>query len=250
MNLVDENDFIAYFAELILRIHQNKPLLSSHLAAPLIQRQRIFLQLFVVLFRDDTSGDNLRLRNILVVTLIGFGSRRDDRMREFFVLLHALGHRLTAKRSFAGLVLAPCMSRQISPHDHFYLEWFATQPHGHHRIGSSHLPVRDNVRRSIQKLSGNLVQHLPLVRNTLWKNHVECRNTVTDHHHQQLVVDIVYIAHFAVIHTLLSGKFEIGFYQSIFHFCNTFSVYTIIGYSSSIMTLQKTVQAESCNKFI
>ena len=49
---------------------------------------------------------------------------------------------------------------------------------------------------------------------------------------------------------MVTGKFEIGFYQSIFHFCNTFSVYTIIGYSSSIMTLQKTVQAESCNKFI
>ena len=184
------------------------------------------------------------------MTLGGLRRGGDDGLGELLVLDHALGHRHSADGALAGLVLAPCMSRQISPHDHFYFEWFATQPHGHHRIGSSHLPVRDNVRRSIQKLSGNLVQHLPLVRNTLWKNHVECRNTVTDHHHQQLIVDIVYIAHFAVIHTLLSGKFEIGFYQSIFHFCNTFSVYTIIGYSSSIMTLQKTVQAESCNKFI
>ena len=83
--------------------------------------------------------------------------------------------------------------------------------YGHHRIGSSQFPVRADVGSCIQEFGCDLVQHLSFVRDTFRQDYVECRDTVCCNHHQYIVVDVVHIAYFTMIDTLLSWEIEVCF---------------------------------------
>ncbi len=63
---------------------------------------------------------------------------------------------------------------------------------------------------SIQEIGCNLVEHLSFVRNPLGKYDVECRDTVGGDHHKIFVIDVIYVADFAVIDRLLTFKVEVG----------------------------------------
>ena len=209
VNLVDENHLAVAFAEFIFCVNQNQALAGSNLGATSKQSASVALHGFVVFLADDALSNDFFLRDVLVVTGISLGGWSDDWFREFLVFAHTLGQLHAAQFAAAGCVFAPSAAGEIAADNHFNAETFAFKPHSHHRVGCSQLPVRHDVGSGIEKFSSNLIQHLTFAGNALWQNHVECRNAVGCHHHHKVVVDVVYIAHFAMIYALLTLKLEI-----------------------------------------
>ena len=76
--------------------------------------------------------------------------------------------------------------------------------YGHHRIGNGNLPVGEDVRRCVEELRCNLVEHLTLEGDTLGQYNVECRDTVRHHHHQIVAIDSIYVANLTYIVALLT----------------------------------------------
>ena len=107
------------------------------------------------------------------MALIGLGCRGDDGLGESLVLLHAVGQFHTTEFTATVLVLAPGRTCQDGTDNHLHTETLALQTDGHHRVGSSQLPVRTDIRRGIEELSSDLVEHLTFKWNTLRQYHVE-----------------------------------------------------------------------------
>ncbi|MPM06179.1 hypothetical protein SDC9_52475 [bioreactor metagenome] len=123
-------------------------------------------------------------RNILIMTDVFLGGRRNNRFCEFLVFYHSVGHGLSAERAFSGFVFAPGVSGEISADHHFNLKRLGIFPDHHRRMRDGQFPVGNNVSGSIEKLSGNKIEYLTLVGNSTRQNHIECRNTVTYDHYQ------------------------------------------------------------------
>ena len=215
VDFVHEVDDAVLLAELILRVDENQPHFCSNLAAAAVDGARVALQLLVILAAYESRRDNLLLRDILVVALGGLRGRGDNRLGELLVLDHAVGHLHAADGPLAGLVLAPCVAREVAADDHLHLERLALAADGDHRVGHGQLPVREDVGGGVEELGGNLVQNLALVGNALGQDDVEGRDAVGDHHDQVLVVDVVDVADFSRILALLSFEGEIGASDSV-----------------------------------
>ena len=127
----------------------------------------------VILCTNNTLGDDLFLRDIHVVTLVGLCSRGDDRLWETLVLAHTVWQLHTADLAAALLILAPCTTGEDRTDDHLHAETFALQTYGNHWVWSSQLPVWTDVCSCVQELSCNLIEHLSFERDTFRQNNVE-----------------------------------------------------------------------------
>ena len=143
------------------------------------------------------------------MSLVSLGCRSDDWLWETLVLAHTLWQFHTTDLATALLVFSPCATCKDRADDHLYTETLALQSYGHHRVGRSQLPVRTNVCCCIQELGCNLVEHLSLERNAFRQHNVECRDSVSGDHHEDIVVNVIHITYFSVVNTLLSIKKEI-----------------------------------------
>ncbi len=138
------------------------------------------------------------------------GGGSDDGLGKALVLAHALGQTHAAQLAAAFLVGTPGTAGENAAYDHLNGEAFALETHGDHGVGGGQFPVGHDVGRGVEKLSSDLVEHLALAGNALGQDDVECRDAVGSHHHQDVVVDVVHVAHFAMINTLLTFKMKIG----------------------------------------
>ena len=174
VNLVHEIDLAVVLSEFILGVHENQTAFGSHFRAAFEERQRVAFQHFVFFGRGQSAFENLGFRNVCVVFAdFSFCGGRDDRCGELLVLAHAVGERNAADFAGAGLISAPSAAAKITANDHFDGEAFAGHADGHHRVGSGFLPVRANVRRRVEKLCRDLVEHLSFEGNALRQHDVE-----------------------------------------------------------------------------
>ncbi len=210
MDFVNENYLIGDFAELVLGIDKNKPLVGGHLRADFKETASIALHHLVVLGAHDTLGDDFLAGNVLVVASIGLGGGSDDGFGEFLILAHALGKLHAADFAHSGGIFTPCAAGEVAAYDHFHTESLGFLADGDHRVGSSELPIGNLGGGCIEEVCGNLVEHLALEGYALGEHDVKCRYTVGSHHYEESVVDVVDIAHLAMIEALLAGKFKIG----------------------------------------
>ena len=206
-------------AELVLRVDEYEAHLGGYLAAAGIDGARVTLQLLVLLAADQPRSYDLLLRDILVVTLGGLRRGGDDGLGELLVLDHALGHRHSADGALAGLVLAPCVAREVAADHHLDLEGLALAPYGDHRVGHGDLPVGEDVGRGVEELGRDLVQNLSLVGYALGQDYVKGRDAVGDDHHQITVVDVVNVADLAGVLAALALEGEIGTCDSVHCVC-------------------------------
>ena len=96
-------------------------------------------------------------------------------------------------------------------------EGFAELADHNHWIGNGQHPVRDDVACRFQEFSRDLVKNLAFVRYAFWKDYIEGRDSVGNHHHHQFVVDIINITDLAVVNTLLAGELVVGSDNYILH---------------------------------
>src|SRR4051812_43931667 len=103
--------------------------------------------------------------------------RRDERLFEEVVFLHAVWHGNTAKLTLAAFVRAPCVACQVATNDHFHRIGLTLVANSCVSQRNADLPVRHDVFRSIQELGCYLVEHLPLIGYRTWQHDVERRDT-------------------------------------------------------------------------
>ena len=138
------------------------------------ESERIFLQNLVFFGRGQAAFEDLSLRDVgIVFADFGFRGGGDDGRGELFVLAHTVGKRNAADFASTCLIGAPSAAAKVTAHDHFDGKTFAGDADCYHRIGCSLLPIRTNVRRGIEKLRSNLIQHLTFERNTLGQYHIK-----------------------------------------------------------------------------
>ena len=210
VNLVNEIDLTIALTEFIFGIYEDKSLLLGNLLTACEELAGIVFHHGIVFSAHNALGNDFLLRDVQVVTLVGFGGRSDDGLWETLVLLHTLRQFHATQFATSVLVFAPCAARQDAADNHLYAESLALQAYGHHRVGGSQFPVGADVAGSIQELCSNLVQHLSLEGNALWQDDVEGRDAVGSHHHHQVVVDIIHVTYFTVVNTLLTLKIEVS----------------------------------------
>ena len=210
MDLVDQIHLTIALTELILGVHQYQTLTCGNLLTSCEDLAGVVLHDLIILFADNTLGNDLLLGDIHVMTLICLCGRRNNRLRESLVLTHAVRQFYATELSATILILTPCRTRQDRADDHLYAETFAFQTHSYHGVGGGQFPVRTDIRCRVQELGGNLVQHLSFIRNTLGQYHIKCRDSVGCHHYKNIVIDVIDITHLTMIHTLLTIEMEIS----------------------------------------
>ena len=211
VDLVDEVHLAITLSELILRVDEDETLAGSYLLTTSEETARVVFHHGVVLSRDNALSDNLLARDVQVVTLVGLRGRRDDGLWEALVLTHSIGQTHAADLADTFLIVAPGRTRKDAADDHLHAETLALQTNGHHRVGRGQLPIGADVAGGIEELGGNLVEYLTFKGNALREDDVESRDAVGSHHHHEVVIDVVYIANFTVVNTLLSFELEISF---------------------------------------
>ena len=107
MNLVDKVNLTIALTKLVLGINEDESALGGNLLSASEDLAGVVLHDSVVLGRNDALSDNLFLRDVHVVTLVGLGCWSDDRLRETLVLLHAVGQLNAAQLATAVLILTP-----------------------------------------------------------------------------------------------------------------------------------------------
>ena len=211
VDFVDEIHFSVALAKLILRVDEDESLLGGNLLTASKEAARVVFHHSVVLSRDDALSDNLFTRDIQVVSLIGLCGGSDDGFGEPLVLTHAVGQLHSANLANTFLIIAPGRASENAANNHFHAEALALHSNGDHRVGCGEFPVGADVAGGIEELSCNLVEHLSLKWNAFWKDDIKGRYAVGSHHHHDVVVDVVYIAHLPVVHALLSSEVEVSF---------------------------------------
>jgi hypothetical protein len=210
VDLVDEIDFVVVLAELVFRVHENQTFFSGHLGAAFEEGAGVAFHHFIVGGAHDALGYYLFFRDVLVVSGLGLGGGGDDGLGEAFVLTHSLGKLHAAYLAASGLVFAPCASGEVSADNHFHAEALAADSDGHHGVGRSEFPVGHNVGGGVEEVCGYFVQHLAFVGDAFGKDNVEGRDAVCGDHYQKVFAYGIDVAYFAVIHSGLTGKVEVG----------------------------------------
>ena len=212
MDFVHQVNFAAVFAEFVFRVDQDQAAFGSDFRTAFEECERVFFQQFVFFRSSQALGQDFFFGDVgIVFTDLGFCRRGNDRFGETFVFTHTFRQFYTADFAYAALISTPCASAEVTAYDHFNGESLAHHAYGHHRIGSRQFPVRANVGSRIQEFGSDLVQHLSFVGDTFRQDYVECRDAVCRNHHQYVVVDVVHVAYFTMIDTLLSWKIEVCF---------------------------------------
>ena len=114
--------------------------------------------------------EDLRARHGLVVeALLGLRRRRQDRLGQALVLLHAVGQIVAAERAAALRVVRPDRrrrdARQVRAHHELDRQRLALARHSDRRIGHVDDVVRRDVGGRLEPERGHLVQNLALERN-------------------------------------------------------------------------------------
>ena len=212
VDFVHQHDLTVVAAELVLGVHEDKSVFGGYLLSAGKERQRILLNLFVLLLRNESAGDDLLTRDVLVVGAnLGLGGWGDDRSGELLVLAHTVGQFDAADLADTGLVRTPSRTAEVAADNHLDGIALTTVTDGHHRVGSSEKPVGHDVTRGFQKLGCNLVQDLPFVRNAFGQNHIEGRDAVGGNHAKEVFTNKIHVTNLAVIDIGLTGKGEVGF---------------------------------------
>ncbi len=154
-------------------------------------------------------ADNILAGNIHIVSLLSFGRRCNYWTGKFLIILHTLRHNFSTQLPPPRMILPQCMPCQIPPDHHLNPYRFTQHSNRHIRMRHRHFPVRDNIPGGIQKITGQLIQHLSLVRNRPRKDMIKSRNTVCSHRHH-CIVYVVNIPDFPAIKSCLSRQGEIG----------------------------------------
>ena len=222
VDFIHEVDDAVLLAELVLRVHENQPHFGGDFAASLIDGPRVSFELLVLLAAYQTRGDDLLLRDVLVVSFGGLRGRGDDRLGESLVLDHPFGHLHAADGPFAGLVFSPGVAREVAADDHLDLVRLAFAADGNHRIRHGQLPVGEDIRRGVEELGGNLVEDLALVGDALGQDNVKGRDPVGYDHDEVFVVDVVDVADFSHIFAFLTFEGEIGASNGVHGVCRFF----------------------------
>ena len=147
-----------------------------------------------------------------MLAVFSLSRRSNDRRGEFLIFPHTVGQLDATDLTHAALVGTPCTAAEIAADNHLKRETLAQNTCRNHGIRSGQLPVGADVGGSIQKLGCNLIEHLSFVRDTLGKDHVKGRYTVGCDHDELAASDIVDVAYFAVVDTLLTRKMEVSLY--------------------------------------
>ena len=155
-------------------------------------------------------GNDFFFGNVHVVAFVSLCCRRDDRLGETLVLAHSIRQFYTTDLTYTFFVVTPSRTGEDGTDNHLHTESLALQSHGHHRVGGGQLPVGTYVCRCVKEFSCYLIEYLSLERNTFGQDHVKGRDSVSSDHHEQVVVDVIHVAHLSMVHALLSIKMEIG----------------------------------------
>jgi hypothetical protein len=107
------------------------------------------------------------------------------------------------------------VTREVATDNHLNLVGLAAVTYSNHRIGYTDLPVGEDVGCSVEELGSNLIKHLTLEGDALWKYNVECRDAVRHNHYEVVVVDVIDVAYLAYIVTLLALELKIVLYNSV-----------------------------------
>ena len=204
MYFVDKVYLAVALAELVLRVDEYQTLMGSYLLASGKELACVVLYLGIVLGTHKTLSNDLFLADVQVVTLVGLSRRGDDRLGEALVLAHTVGQTHSAYLANTFLIVAPCAAGEYAADNHLDPEALALQTYRHHGVGCGKLPVGADVGSGIKEACCNLVEHLSLEGYSLRQHHVESRYSVGCNHYEQVVVDVVNIAHLAVINAFLS----------------------------------------------
>ena len=184
VDFVHQIDFAVVLAKFILRINEDEAALGSHLRAAGKEGEGVFLEFGIFLGRGEALCEDFLLRDVgIVLANLRLGGRGDDGRGELLVFAHAVGEADTANLAHTALVGAPSRAAEVAAHNHFNGEALAAQAHRHHGVGRGEFPVGADVRRGIEKLGGNLVEHLSLEGNALGQNHIKGRDAVGRYHH-------------------------------------------------------------------
>ena len=210
MDFVDEDNLAVEQAELIFGVHEDEAALACHLGAAFEEFQCIILHLSEHILRDYSLRHDFLVRDVLVVTLVGLGGRGEDGVGELFVFTETLGELDAADGARSGGIVAPCAAGQIAAHNHLYLKGFALKAHGDHGVWDGEFPVGDDVGGSVQEVCCHLVEHLPFGGDSFGEDYVEGGDTVRGHHDEEAVINVIDVAHLAVVNRFLSGEIKIG----------------------------------------
>src|SRR6185295_17939197 len=101
------------------------------------------------------------------------------------------------------------MTREITPHDHFYGIRFALKANGHIGIGGGLNPIRNQGLSGSKIHCGDLVQNPSLVGNGLGEYNIKGRNAISGYHHHT-VTEVINIANLALVKSGLSFEFEVS----------------------------------------
>ena len=157
MNLVDQDNFAITLAKLIFGVNQDEALAGGNLTTTLKEGTGVLDHCLPVFLAYQSLLDDFFCRDVLVMTLVSLGCGGDDRLGELLVFAHAFRQFDATQFTTSVLVFTPCATCQIATYDHLHAETLSLQSYGYHRVGSSKLPVGDNVGSGIQEAGCNLV---------------------------------------------------------------------------------------------
>ena len=210
VNFVDEVHFAVALAKLVLGVDEDEALARGNFLSASKQSAGVIFDNGVIFFAYEALGNDFFARNVEVVALICLGGGGDDGFGEALVFFHPVGQTYAAQFATSVFVGAPCRAGENGTDNHFYTKTFALQTYGDHWVGCGKFPVGTDVGGEVEKLRGNLIEHLSFKWNAFGQNNVEGRNAVGGNHHDFVVVDVVHIAHFTVINAALLFKMKIG----------------------------------------
>ena len=210
MDLVHQDDLSVTLAEFVFGVHEDEALLGGHLGTALEKGAGVGLELLVILLGDDALGDDLFLRDVLVMAFGRLGGGGDDGLGEFLVLHHVFRQGNAAEGALAGLVFPPGVAGQVAADDHFDLERLAAPADGDHRVGLGDLPVGEDVGGGIQEAGGDLVENLALERDAFREDDVEGGDAVGGNHHQVVIADEIYVTDLTRVFGDLFGEMKIS----------------------------------------
>ena len=219
VDLVDEVDLAVFLAKLVLRVNEDEPLLLRQLAPTLEEAERNVGDGLQLLGGHQSLLDDLLRGDIHVVSGVSLGGRREDRVLEVLILLHPLGQDHAAEIPLARLIGTPGATGEDGADDHLELIGLAGVADRDHGIGSGDLPVGDNVLGGIEISRSDAIEDLALEGDPLGEDHIEGGYAVGGDHHQEAVIESVYITDFAVEDVSRARQLEVGLSKCFCHDC-------------------------------
>lgn len=101
------------------------------------------------------------------------------------------------------------MAGEVAPNDHLHFKRTANPSDRHIRIRDIDHPIRNNIRRGLQHLRRDLIEHRSLLRNGTRKHHIERGYPIRNDHDQVFTIDRIDIPHLAPVKSGLAGEIKV-----------------------------------------